>query len=95
MLIDILISDEDLQLDEPRRNLITLTEGDVIAQDVKHRIIEAGLLPLLLQERSPSKVANVLNLMIIEVENDLRVIAGETRADYHNGHVNLRIEVDA
>jgi hypothetical protein len=95
MLIDILISDEDLQLDEPRRNLITLTKGDVIAQDVKHRIIESGLLPLLLQERSPAKVDNVLNLMIIEVENDMRVIAGETQADYKKGRVELRIEVDA
>lgn len=47
-----------------------------IAQDVNHRLIESGLLHLLIGENNRIKREQLYNEIIIEVEKDVRLVPG-------------------
>ncbi|TMO02931.1 DUF2590 family protein [Pseudoalteromonas sp. S558] len=73
--IDLNIIDNDIALDGfavPSQ----LTNSDVIAQDVKHRIIESRKLTELIGLRNKNIVAKVLTEIELIVEQDERLIPG-------------------
>lgn len=73
--IDLLITDRNFTLDsgsEPAQcnNRVS------IAQDVVHRIIEAGIVKELIAERSPVLRADIMMQMELLVETDTRIVPG-------------------
>lgn len=68
----------------------TVADRASIAQDIKHLLIEAGLLPLLVRERSRLQRDAILNKAILAIENDARIrpgtvafIAGANVGEYY------------
>lgn len=72
---DLLISNEDVVLDSGQNPVLT-TDRSVIAQDIKHAILESGLAVKLVAERSPTELADVEQQIILLAESDLRIIPG-------------------
>ncbi|WP_299580946.1 DUF2590 family protein [uncultured Microbulbifer sp.] len=73
---DLLINDErDLTLDAG--GFPVICSGRVsIGQDLKHRILESGLLLQLIGERDPRKIAQIKNQILLLVDTDERVRPG-------------------
>lgn len=81
--IDLNIIDSDLSLDgilSPDQ----LTDADVIAQDIKHRIIESGLVVLLIGQRNKNGIEKVLTEIELLVEQDDRLIPGTIFVNYNS-----------
>lgn len=72
---DLLIVSEDVVLDDGNNPEFT-TDRIVIAQDIKHAILESGLAVQLVAERSPANIVDVERQIILLAENDARVIPG-------------------
>ena len=73
--IDLNIINGDLSLDEvltPQK----LDKTNVIAQDIKHRILESGLLVKLICLRNTNAIAMILTEIELVVEQDLRLVPG-------------------
>ena len=73
--IDLNILDNDISLDTfavPNQ----LTGNDVIAQDVKHRIIESGKATKLIGLRNKDIVSKILTEIELIVEQDDRLVPG-------------------
>ncbi|EJO9909247.1 DUF2590 family protein [Vibrio parahaemolyticus] len=77
---DILIENGDVVLDAGR-NPILIQDRAVIAQDIKHAIIESNLEVDLIAERSPSKKADIRTKLELLVEEDVRLVPGTVRLD--------------
>ncbi|WP_281189452.1 DUF2590 family protein [Vibrio diabolicus] len=77
---DILIESGDVVLDAGR-NPILIQDRAVIAQDIKHAIIESNLAVDLIAERSPSKKADIRTKLELLVEEDVRLVPGTVRLD--------------
>lgn len=77
---DILIENGDVVLDAGR-NPILIQDRAVIAQDIKHAIIESNLAVDLIAERSPSKRADIRTKLELLVEEDVRLIPGTVRLE--------------
>ncbi|WP_273977836.1 DUF2590 family protein [Vibrio parahaemolyticus] len=77
---DILIENGDVVLDAGR-NPILIRDRAVIAQDIKHAIIESNLAVDLIAERSPSKKADIRTKLELLVEEDIRLVPGTVRLD--------------
>ncbi|MEJ3599308.1 DUF2590 family protein [Vibrio vulnificus] len=75
---DILIENGDVVLDAGR-NPILIQDRAVIAQDIKHAIIESNLAVDLIAERSPSKKADIRTKLELLVEEDTRLVPGTVR----------------
>ncbi|MGI1677576.1 MAG: DUF2590 family protein [Cellvibrionaceae bacterium] len=83
--IDLLITDGDLTLDaygEP----ITIDQRASIAQDVKHLIIESGLLIDMLAERDSQRVRLLMNRLEEMVDDDLRIKPGTAKLIRRNNN---------
>ncbi|WP_299002308.1 DUF2590 family protein [uncultured Shewanella sp.] len=90
--IDLNILDGDLDFNsvfEPSQ----LTEAQVIAQDIKHRIIESGMLTRLIKLRNNNAIAPILTELELEVEKDDRLIPGTIELFYNSDHT-LSIHAD-
>lgn len=73
--IDLNIIDGDLSFDEvlsPEQ----LNVADVIAQDIKHRLLESGLLVRLIKLRNKNSIAMILTEIELIVEQDNRLVPG-------------------
>ncbi|SGY86850.1 Putative phage gene [Moritella viscosa] len=68
-----------------------LSAAKVIGQDVKHRIIESGLLVKLVKQRNVNGIAPVLTDLELEVEQDDRLKPGTILIRY-NSDKTLSIE---
>ncbi|HCE4761799.1 TPA: DUF2590 family protein [Vibrio parahaemolyticus] len=77
---DILIENGDVVLDAGR-NPILIKDRAVIAQDIKHAIIESNLAVDLIAERSPSKKADIRTKLELLVEEDVRLVPGTVRLE--------------
>ena len=73
--IDLNIINGDLSLDA-ELTPIQLTETQVISQDVKHRILESGLLVQLVGLRNNNAIAMILTEIELVVEQDERITPG-------------------
>ncbi|WBA86529.1 DUF2590 family protein [Endozoicomonas sp. GU-1] len=72
---DILITDRDLALDVagiPQQ----VTDRGTIAQDIKHMLMDTGLVVQLVGERSASQWQLAFNQIELQVEEDRRIIPG-------------------
>lgn len=73
--IDLLITGEDLTLDGG--NIPTLCDNRVsIAQDIKHALLESGLVTALIGERSQIARKDIILQMVLLIEEDVRLIPG-------------------
>ncbi|MCL9775702.1 DUF2590 family protein [Vibrio methylphosphonaticus] len=77
---DILIESGDVVLDAGR-NPVLIQDRAVIAQDIKHAIIESNLAVYLIAERSPSKKADARTQLELLVEEDVRLVPGTVRIE--------------
>ncbi|EJC1211305.1 DUF2590 family protein [Vibrio parahaemolyticus] len=77
---DILIENGDVVLDAGR-NPILIQDRAVIAQDIKHAIIESNFAVDLIAERSPSKKADIRTKLELLVEEDVRLVPGTVRLE--------------
>ena len=79
--IDLNIVERDLSLD----SLLTpeqLTQANVIAQDIKHRLLESGLPFLLVAQRNQNNIDYVLTEVELVVEQDDRLVPGTIQVFY-------------
>ncbi|MBD8515164.1 DUF2590 family protein [Photobacterium sp. CAU 1568] len=77
---DILIENGDVVLDAGR-NPVLIQDRAVIAQDIKHAIIESGLAVSLIAERSRSKRRDISTQIELLVEEDVRLVPGTVRLE--------------
>lgn len=80
---DILIENGDVVLDAGR-NPVLIKDRAVIAQDIKHAIIESNLAVELVAERSPSRKADIRTRLELLVEEDVRLVPGTVRLEEPN-----------
>lgn len=73
--IDLLIEDYALVVDDGLQPVLTHSRHS-IGQDIKHEILEHGLVRALIGERSPALRADVRTQIRILVEQDLRIVPG-------------------
>lgn len=71
----------------------SLTESNVIAQDIKHRIIESGILVKMVKLRNVNGIAKLKTELELEVEKDDRVKPGTIIVNY-NTDKTLTIEAE-
>ncbi|PKF51106.1 DUF2590 family protein [Enterovibrio nigricans] len=72
---DMLIENGDVKLDDGR-NPVLIKDAQVIAQDIKHAIIESGLAVALVGENSPSGRADIKKQIELLVEEETRLVPG-------------------
>lgn len=72
---DLLVTDEDLSLDV-NGLAIRCNNQDSIAQDMKHALLESGLVTDLIGARSRILRADIYLQMILLLEEDERLVAG-------------------
>lgn len=72
---DLLIDGNDIVLDDGK-NPVIITDQVVIAQDIKHAILESDLAVQLVAERSPTEISDVEYQIILLAEHDIRIIPG-------------------
>ncbi|HIF9333344.1 TPA: DUF2590 family protein [Photobacterium damselae] len=77
---DLLIENGDLVLDAGR-NPEVIQDRAVIAQDIKHAILESQLAVMLIAERSKSKIADIRTQIELLVEEDVRLVPGTIRIE--------------
>ncbi len=77
---DLLIENGDVVLDAGR-NPVLIQDRAVIAQDIKHGIIESGLAVRLIGEKSRTIRADIKKQIELLVEEDVRLIAGTVRLE--------------
>ena len=75
--LDLLVKNGDFAFEQG--GAIPVADRQSIGQDIKHRIIESGLLTQLVGQRSRSKQAGIINQVIIEVDKDQRLEPGTVR----------------
>ena len=81
--IDLHIDDGDFNFNDVL-SPAQLTEASVIAQDIKHRVLESGILVRLVGLRNQNGIAPLLVELELEVELDERLVPGTiniTRSD--------------
>ena len=77
---DLLIVNGDLVLDAGR-NPEVIQDRAVIAQDIKHAILESQLEVMMIAERSQSKKADIRTQIELLVEEDVRLVPGTVRIE--------------
>jgi len=88
--IDLSIVDGDFVL-SPTLTAQKLSEASVVSQDIKHRVLESGLLVKLVKLRNINGIAQVLTEIELEVEKDDRLVPG-TIYVHHNDDKTLSIK---
>ena len=76
--LDLWVSEGDLALDVVDIPL-TVDQRDSIAQDIKHMIIETGLMVQLVAERNPERRALSVQRIERRVDLDIRIVPGSAR----------------
>lgn len=76
--IDLLVEDGDFLIDQAGFTE-PVSDRQSIGQDIKHRLIESGLLPLFIGERSPIARDSLTNKVLIETEKDQRLQPGTAK----------------
>ncbi|EDM67300.1 putative phage gene [Moritella sp. PE36] len=92
MHVDLNIIDGDFVFN-PSLSVEKLSAAKVIGQDVKHRILESGLLVKLVKQRNTNGIAPVLTDLELEVEQDDRLKPGTILISY-NSDKTLSIEAE-
>ncbi|GIU12912.1 DUF2590 family protein [Shewanella sp. MBTL60-007] len=83
---DLLIVDGALSLDVGAQPNLTVTRKS-IAQDVKHMLMESGLVTKLLAQRSATLRADVYTEMELLIETDTRLVPGTIELDVRSTKV--------
>ena len=87
--IDLEIQDNDFVLNDSL-SPSTLKKADVIAQDIKHRILESGLLTKLVGLRNKNGIAPILTELELLTEQDNRIKPGTIKVHRNDdGTLNI------
>lgn len=78
--LDLLITNDDLTPDVGG-NPMTITDRDVIAQDLVHMIREDGFLPPLVGNRNRGLIDKTKMMITLAVDNDVRIVPGSASID--------------
>lgn len=73
--IDLWIEDEDLSLDSGKQPILCDNRLS-IAQDIKHALLESGLVTALIGERSSVLRSDIFLQMQLLIEEDIRLVPG-------------------
>lgn len=106
LYLDLFIENEDIKLDSG--NMPVICDNRIsIAQDIKHTILESGLVTLLIAERSRILKRDIILKMMLLTEEDERLIPGTvaiteesnnrlflTADTYDFGQINLGIDYE-
>lgn len=76
--IDLLITGEDITLDSGGVPLLCDNRAS-IAQDIKHALLESGLVTALIAERSQIARKDLILQMVLLIEDDERLVPGTIR----------------
>jgi len=91
-LLDLLIINNNLVTDE--KDLPQLIGGRaVVAQDIKHRILDSGYVYRLIGERGQNVIKRILNRVELIVEDDLRVKAGTVKAEFQRVNSSAELSI--
>lgn len=83
--LDLFIENEDIKLDSG--NMPIICDNRVsIAQDIKHSILESGLVTLLIAERSRILRRDIILKIMLLVEEDERLIPGTVLINEENNN---------
>ncbi|CAM2803562.1 Phage protein [Vibrio neptunius] len=77
---DLLIENGDVVLDAGR-NPVMIQDRAVIAQDIKHAIIESGLAVALIGEKSRDGRSDIKKQIELLVEEEIRLVPGTVRME--------------
>lgn len=77
---DILIENGDVVLDDGR-NPVMIQDRAVIAQDIKHAIVESGYAVDLVGEKSRARREDIKTQIELLVEEDKRIVPGTVRIE--------------
>jgi len=92
MEIDLNIVDGDLFFDDVLQPA-QLNDADVIAQDIKHRILESGYLVQMIGLRNINAKATILTELELIVEQDDRLVPGSIYLTKNiDGSINVKAE---
>lgn len=95
LFIDLLITNDDLTLDEANVP-VTVANRPSIGQDITHMIRETGLLKETLAERNRLKRRDSLQQIELLMDDDVRLIPGTaTITDEGNGQFLVTAETEA
>lgn len=81
--IDLKVVDGDFVLNGAG-DITPITDQESIGQDLKHMLIETGLVLQMVGERSAAVRVQLENKMLIQVENDTRLKPGTARIIHAN-----------
>ncbi|WP_018692523.1 DUF2590 family protein [Algicola sagamiensis] len=87
--VDLLVNDGDFVLNDAL-SPAQVNKAQTISQDIKHRILESGLLVRLVKLRNQNGIAPILTEIELEVEKDDRVIPGTIEV-FYNADMTLSI----
>ncbi|MBH0074639.1 DUF2590 family protein [Pseudoalteromonas sp. SWYJ118] len=87
--IDLAVEDNDFVLNDSLTPS-TLSKSNVVAQDIKHRILESGLLIKLIGLRNKNGIAPILTELELLTEQDNRIKPGTIKV-YRNDDGTLSI----
>ncbi len=73
--VDLLITDSDVTLDSAGEPVLVY-DADCITQDIKHLIIDSGLLIQIIGQRDSVQVNTLLKQLVLLIEEDERLIPG-------------------
>lgn len=90
---DFEVLDDDFVLDTGG-NPTYIYDRDVIAQDMKHKILESGILTGLIGERGDAAKSVAVNRLIIVAESDERVTSGSAEIEFLNDDVFIYANTD-
>ena len=75
---DLLITNNDLTLD-PGGEPLLIYDQDCIAQDIKHMILDSGLLIGIVGLRDHNKIKGIFQRLVLLIESDIRLIPGTVK----------------
>jgi hypothetical protein len=73
--VDLLITGSDLTLDAAGEPMLVY-DADCIAQDIKHLILESGLMVEIIGQRNSTQVKGNLQALTLLIEDDVRLVPG-------------------
>lgn len=95
LYIDLLVTGEDITLDTGKQPILC-DKRTSISQDIKHALLESGLVTALIGERSRVLRSDILLQMELLIEEDERIVAGSIilQDTQHQDELTLNISAE-
>lgn len=94
LYFDLLVTDQDLTLDYGNQPILC-NNRESIGQDIKHALLESGLVTALIGERSAVLRSDILLQMELLIEDDARLVAGTISIQDNQTRDQLSLNITA